>query len=76
MAQSIGWAFRGLDTGTPRARPGGRKGAGRMGVHEGTGVSSDLKDGMASSGCAGQRDADPTLWEKVKDLECLRKLKH
>lgn len=75
MAQSIGWAFRGLDTGTPRARPGGRKGAGRMGMHEGTGVSSDLKDEMASSGCAGQR-CRSTLWEKVKDLERLRKLKH
>lgn len=50
MAYSIGLAFRGLDTEPPRAGPGGRKGAGRMGVHKGTGVGSDLKNEMASSG--------------------------
>lgn len=58
VAYSIGWAFGGLDTGTPRAGPGGRNGAGRMGVHEGTGVSSDLQNEMASSGRAGRHRAE------------------
>lgn len=50
-----------------------------MGVREGTGVSSDLKNEMASSGCAGHRRAERHRSYVVGEgqgLEHLRKLKH